>query len=139
MLVAGGLLLALCLPVLGMQTALPGTDTLPRSLPVMQTYDRIQAAFPGKEIAATVAVQCDAALDAGRQRGDRRTAQTRARERRRQRADHGRVARDGRVAAVDLPIDGDGADAASQRALDVIRGELTPALRADLPPARPSP
>ena len=29
--VAGGLLLALCLPVLGMQTALPGTETLPRA------------------------------------------------------------------------------------------------------------
>ena len=59
-LVAGGLLLALCLPVLGMHTALPGTDSLPRSLPIMQTYDRIQAAFPGKEIAATVVVESDA-------------------------------------------------------------------------------
>ena len=41
---------------------------------------------------------------------------------------------DGRVAAVDLPIDGDGANAASDRALATIRGKLTPALRADLPP-----
>ena len=43
------------------------------------------------------------------------------------------LSRDGRVAAVDLPIDGDGADTASRRALDTIRGELTPALRAQLP------
>ncbi len=56
-LATGGLLLALCIPVLDMRTALPGTDSLPRSLPVMQTYDRIQAAFPGKEIAATVAIE----------------------------------------------------------------------------------
>ncbi len=45
-----------------------------------------------------------------------------------------KVAPNGRVAAVDLPIDGDGADAASRRALETIRGELTPALRAALPP-----
>jgi RND superfamily putative drug exporter len=44
------------------------------------------------------------------------------------------VAKNGRVASIDLPIDGDGANAASLRALDTIRGELTPALRADLPP-----
>ena len=131
--VSGGLLLALSVPVLGMHTALPGTDTLPRSLPIMQTYDRIQAAFPGKEIAATVVVESDMlATPAGRE------AITALR---------GRalasgvvndpiaveVSKDGRVAAIDLPIDGDGADAASQRALDVIRGELAPALRDDLP------
>ena len=30
---------------------LPGIDTLPRDLPVMQTYDRIQDAFPGESLA----------------------------------------------------------------------------------------
>jgi uncharacterized membrane protein YdfJ with MMPL/SSD domain len=133
-LVAGGLLFALCLPVLGMHTALPGTDSLPRSLPVMQTYDRIQAAFPGKEIAATVVVESDAIdTPAGRA--------ALADLRRRALASGAvndpittRVSKDGRVAAIDLPIDGDGADTASDRALETIRGELTPALRADLPP-----
>jgi len=133
LLVSGGLLVALSVPVLGMHTALPGTDSLPRSLPIMQTYDRIQAAFPGKETAATVAVESDA-LDtpAGR------VALT---DLRRRALASGvvndpitvDVANNGRVAAIDLPIDGDGADAASRHALDVIRGELTPALRADLP------
>jgi uncharacterized membrane protein YdfJ with MMPL/SSD domain len=134
LLVAGGLLVALCLPVFGMRTALPGTDSLPRSLPVMQTYDRIQAAFPGKEIAASVVVksaavstpQGQAAIDDLRRRAlasgavnDPITVD---------------VARGGKVARIDLPIDGDGADKASLAALDTIRGELTPALRADLPP-----
>ncbi|HZV72688.1 MAG TPA: MMPL family transporter [Conexibacter sp.] len=134
LLIAGGLLLALCLPVLGMRTAQPGTDSLPRSLPVMQTYDRIQAAFPGKEIAATVAIESDAvSTPAGR---------AAIAELRRRALASGvvnepitvDVAKNGRVAAVDLPIDGDGADATSRHALAVIRGELTPALRADLPP-----
>ncbi|HKG39804.1 MAG TPA: MMPL family transporter [Conexibacter sp.] len=134
LIVAGGLLLALCIPVLGMHTALPGTDTLPRSLPVMQTYDRIQAAFPGKEVAATVAVESDAlSQPAGR---------AAIADLRRRALASGVVndpitvdiAKNGRVASIDLPIDGDGANTASQRALDTIRGELTPALRADLPP-----
>ena len=133
LLVAGGRLVALSVPVLGMPTALPGPDSLPRTLPVMQTYDRIEAAFPGKEIAATVAVESDA-LDTPA--GKAAIAELR------QRALASGVVNDpitvdvagnGRVAAIDLPIDGDGADAASRHALDVIRGQLTPALRADLP------
>jgi RND superfamily putative drug exporter len=133
LLLSGGLLLALALPVLGMRTALPGTDSLPRSLPIMQTYDRIQASFPGKEIAATVVVESDA-LDAP-------AGQAALAELRRRALASGVVndpisierSKDGRVAAIDLPIHGDGADATSRRALDAIRGELTPALRADLP------
>ncbi|HMJ01929.1 MAG TPA: MMPL family transporter, partial [Conexibacter sp.] len=135
LLVAGGLLLALCLPVLGMHTALPGTDTLPRSLAVMQTYDHIQEHLPGKEIAATVAVKSDQlSTPAGR---------AALAELRRDALASGvvhepisiDVARGGRVAAISLPIDGDGADEASHRSLETIRGELTPALRAALPGA----
>ena len=47
-LVSGGLLVALALPTLGLHTALPGIETLPRDLAVIQTYDRIQAAFPAR-------------------------------------------------------------------------------------------
>ena len=133
LLVSAGLLVALSLPVLGMQTALPGTDTLPRSLPIMQTYDRIQAAFPGKEIAATVVVESDTlGTPAGQAAlaGLRRDALASGAVNDPISVD---VSKDGRVAAIDLPIDGDGADAISRRALDVIRGELTPAVRDRLP------
>ena len=41
------LLVALAIPALGMHTINPGVAGLPRSLPIMQTYDRVQAAFPG--------------------------------------------------------------------------------------------
>ena len=56
-LLSGGLLVALALPTLGLHTALPGIETLPRDLAVMQTYDRIQAAFPSESIPATVVVK----------------------------------------------------------------------------------
>jgi RND superfamily putative drug exporter len=42
------------------------------------------------------------------------------------------VSSSGDVARIDLPIDGDGTNAASNHALDVLRGELAPSLRADL-------
>ena len=42
---SGGILVAMALPTLGLHTELPGIDTLPRSIPVMQTYDRMKASF----------------------------------------------------------------------------------------------
>ena len=45
-------LLALASPALSMHAVLSGTDDLPRNLAVMQTYDRIDAAFPGGQIPA---------------------------------------------------------------------------------------
>src|SRR3954469_8535463 len=46
-LLAGGLLVALCIPALGIQFKEPGYDGYSRSQPVIRTYDRLQAAFPG--------------------------------------------------------------------------------------------
>src|SRR5664280_52532 len=51
-----GLLLALAAPALAMRTVDPGAVGLPRNLAIMQTYDRIQAAFPGAPMSALVVV-----------------------------------------------------------------------------------
>ena len=50
-------LIALALPVLNMQTALPGASSLPRTIPIVKTYDRIQQAFPGGSEPAYVGIQ----------------------------------------------------------------------------------
>ena len=50
---------ALAVPALGMKTINPGVAGIPHDLPVMQTYDRIQAAFPGGPLPAVVVVQAD--------------------------------------------------------------------------------
>ena len=55
--VAGGLLVALALPALGMQFKDPGTDGMSRSQPIMRTLDRIDAAFPGGSVPATVVIK----------------------------------------------------------------------------------
>src|SRR3954452_13236744 len=54
---AGGLLVALTIPALGMKTISPGLEALPQDLPVMQTFDRIQAAFPGGPQPAMVVIE----------------------------------------------------------------------------------
>jgi len=55
-LVAGGALLALTVPVLSLHTQLPSFTDLPKSLPIVSTYDRIQSAFPGSSTPAQVVI-----------------------------------------------------------------------------------
>src|SRR4051794_11231385 len=56
---AGGLLLVLALPALNMHTINPGAAGLPHNLPIVQTYERIQTAFPGGPMPATVVVEAE--------------------------------------------------------------------------------
>ena len=56
---AGGLLVVLALPALNMQTINPGAAGLPHDLPIVQTYERIQAAFPGGPMPALAVVEAD--------------------------------------------------------------------------------
>ena len=86
---ATAVLLVLAVPVLGIKTALPGLDTYPRDMAVMQTYDRIQQAFPGNPIPAVVAVQADDVRSPEMRDGDRRHAPRGGRERRLRRAGDG--------------------------------------------------
>ncbi|HEX6115680.1 MAG TPA: MMPL family transporter, partial [Solirubrobacterales bacterium] len=119
-------LLALALPVLNLKLAVPGFETLPQDLPVIQTYDRIQAAFPGNQIPAQVVIErgdaSDVELTIGvhnlRQRVERSesveppvTVQFSA--------DHG-------VAIVSVPIVGNGTDEDSYAALAELRDEIIP-------------
>ena len=54
---AGGLLVALAIPALQLRLVTPGPDTFPQSLPVVQTYNRMQEAFPGTALPANVVVK----------------------------------------------------------------------------------
>jgi RND superfamily putative drug exporter len=52
-----GALALLALPALGMRTSLPGTEDLPRSIPALQTYDRLTTAFPTEGASDEVVVR----------------------------------------------------------------------------------
>src|SRR5262249_39625091 len=58
--VAGGaalaLLIALAIPALSLHTANTGANGLPKDMPIVKNYDRIQAAFPGGQDPAQVAI-----------------------------------------------------------------------------------
>ena len=57
--VSGGALLALAAPALTMHTQLPSFTDLPKSLPIVSTYDSIQQAFPGAQTPAKVVIAAD--------------------------------------------------------------------------------
>ena len=54
---AGGLLVALAIPAFQLRMVQSGPDTFPQSLPVVQTYNRMQEAFPGTALPANVVVE----------------------------------------------------------------------------------
>src|SRR5919198_4810127 len=55
--VAGGALLALAAPALGLRMVQPGPDTYPQSLDMIKAYNRMQQAFPGTPLPANVIVK----------------------------------------------------------------------------------
>ncbi|MDW5598044.1 MMPL family transporter [Conexibacter stalactiti] len=124
---AGGLLVLLAIPALGMKTVNSGVDDLPQDLPVIVTYDKVRAVFPVEGVVATVVVEADdvrspavtgaiARLAAAVDRSDAFLPGTQV-----------TYSADGTVAQIDVPTVGNGTDTASVGALDEIRDEIVPA------------
>jgi len=125
---SGGLLVVMAIPTLGIHTALPGVESLPRDVEVMQTYDRIQAKFPAESLPAAVVVEADdvtaapvraAIAELGEQAAARPALFEGPAE--------VEVSPDRTVAVVALPTAGTGSDATSNQALDALREEIVPA------------
>jgi uncharacterized membrane protein YdfJ with MMPL/SSD domain len=124
--VAGGVLLALAAPALQLHTAEPGPDTYPQSIPVMNTYNRLQKAFPGTEISADVVVK---APNVNSVETKEAIGQL---EWRAMATDllHQPIIvdvnRDATVANISVPISGNGSDKKSEEALAVLRSDIVP-------------
>ena len=126
-LLAGGLLVALAIPGLGLKTVSSDVDQLPQDLPVIETYNKVKDVFPNEGVVATVVVEAD----------DVRSGATAAGIADLRGAVKGSDAflpgtevtysDDGTVAQIDIPTPGDGTDAASANALDELRDEVIPA------------
>ena len=135
-LVAGALLVTLAVPVLHIHTADSGVDGLPRSLEIMQTYDRMQAAFPGEQFTAGVVLEGERPLD-------RAAVQSAVQEMRDLTRDSEHfnepvtvnVSHDGEVAVVDVPLAGTGTDDASIAAVESLRDDVVPRVFDDVPGA----
>jgi uncharacterized membrane protein YdfJ with MMPL/SSD domain len=123
---AGGLLVALALPALQLHLATLGPETLPHSLPAVKAYNQMQKAFPGKAIAANVVVKApDVNAPAVRKSIAQLEQQALASGRAHQPITVD-VSRDGTVANITVPIDGKGADAASNAAVARLRQTVVP-------------
>jgi len=123
---ATAVLVALALPALGMKTVVPGAEALPQDLPAVQTYNRLQAAFPGGQDPATVVVKAPSI--------DNPQVKTAIADLQRQALAGGQfhqpvevsVNRARTVAQIDLPIAGSSTDATSNAALASLRGRIVP-------------
>ncbi len=125
--VAGvSVLLVLALPLTHIHTADSGVDGLPRSLAVMQTYDRMQAAFPGEQFTGTIVVE-------GRQVSEKElaaaTAELRQVARQSDQFEEGvtsEISPNGRVGTIDVPLAGSGTDSTSLDAIEDLRDNVVP-------------
>ncbi|HEV8249277.1 MAG TPA: MMPL family transporter [Gaiellaceae bacterium] len=130
---SAGVLVALALPALQLQMAMPSVDTLPKSLPMMQTYDRMQHAFPGSALPAYVVVKAPnvnapAVRDAIVRLKQQALASGRMYE-----PITVDVNRSSTVAMITVPIGRNGNDAGANAALAALRDRIVPATVGTLP------
>ena len=124
---AGGLLVALSIPAFSMHTVNPGIQGLPRSLEVMQTYDRMDAAFPGGSVPAVTVVKADDVTSPDVQRAIGDLQRQAIATGRLDKPTDVEISPDKTVATVSLAVKGTGTDAASERSLAVLRDDVVPA------------
>jgi uncharacterized membrane protein YdfJ with MMPL/SSD domain len=133
--VSAGFLVALAIPAVQLHLATPAPETLPRSIPAVETYVRMQEAFPGSALPANVVVK---ATDVNAP-----AAQAAIQELEKRALASGQmyepitveVNDDGTVANITVPMEGDGEDAASRAALATLRSDIVPATLGALPDA----
>jgi uncharacterized membrane protein YdfJ with MMPL/SSD domain len=121
---AGAVLVALTVPAFSLNTATTGIDDI--SIPEIEPMKKLDAAFPGGNEPATVAIK---ATDVGAE-----PVRLAIAELTRKALAGGQMHRpielevsgDRTVATLDIPLAGNGSDAASQAALATLRGDLLP-------------
>ncbi|HEX6582073.1 MAG TPA: MMPL family transporter [Thermoleophilaceae bacterium] len=136
LIMAGGVLVTLAVPVLHIHTADSGVDGLPRSLEIMQTYDRMQEAFPGEQFTAGVVLEGEQPLDRAAVRGAVEDMREVART-----SDQFHepvtlnMSSDRKVAVIDVPLAGTGTNDTSISALRTMREDVVPRVFENVPGA----
>jgi uncharacterized membrane protein YdfJ with MMPL/SSD domain len=126
--VAGGLLVALAIPALGMKGVNADIDELPGDLPVIQTYNKVKKIFPAEGVTATVVMEADDVKAGGPTTGiaelvDRVDANPALFKPGTELIESD----DATVAQINIPTIGSGTDQASLDALDKLRDDIVPA------------
>jgi RND superfamily putative drug exporter len=121
-LAAGALLVALALPALDMEMGVPGLDSVSRDIEIMQTYDRIEAAFPGETEPARVVIQAEDVNAPAIRRAAESLDPV-----------YADITEDGTLAVIGVRLPGNGTDAASNAGLRELREKRIPEAFGDLP------
>jgi uncharacterized membrane protein YdfJ with MMPL/SSD domain len=127
---SAALLLLLAVPALHMRTTNPGAAGLPHSLPIVQTYERIQEQFPGGPLPAYAVVQADDVTAPAVQAGIEKLKATASGP------TSTLVSPDRSVAIVSIPLPGNGTDETSNAALEKLRQQTIPATIGQVPGTR---
>jgi uncharacterized membrane protein YdfJ with MMPL/SSD domain len=125
--IAGAALLALALPVLHIHTKLPSFTDLPHETGIVESYARIQRAFPGAQTPAVVAVRAGDVTAAPARHAIVALEHDALASGLMKRPITIAVSHDHRAAKVEIPVAGDGSDARSLAALSTLRDRLLPA------------
>jgi uncharacterized membrane protein YdfJ with MMPL/SSD domain len=123
---SGAVLIALMIPAFGMKTGDPGADGMPQKLPITQTLNRIQTAFPGNEVPAQVVVEAADVTSADVSAAITKLEHDALASGRFNQPVQVDVSPNHKVAVVSMPINGRGTDAKSDAALGTLRDELIP-------------
>jgi uncharacterized membrane protein YdfJ with MMPL/SSD domain len=127
LLLAGGLLVALAIPALGMKSVTSDIEELPGDLPVIQTYNEVKKIFPAEGVTATVVMEVDdvkaleptAGIAALTDRVDRFPKLFKP-------GTELIESKDDTVAQINIPTVGSGTDQASLDALNKLRDDIVP-------------
>jgi uncharacterized membrane protein YdfJ with MMPL/SSD domain len=128
-----GVLVLFAWPVLSIHTTLLSFSDLPHNLAIVKTYEKIQTAFPGSPAPAHLVVHADDVTTPQFRQAfadlERRALATGEVHQPIQVA----INPEKTVARIDLPLAGNGEDAAAYRALNTVREDVIPPVLAKLP------
>jgi uncharacterized membrane protein YdfJ with MMPL/SSD domain len=125
-LAAGGLLVFLAIPAFSLHTANQSVESLPQNVSTIQTYNKIQIAFPGGPIPASVAVSGKSIDSPPVKRGIAELINRASTNPLFKQPITIDVNPDRTVAQIDIPVVGDGTDSRSNAALAELRDKLIP-------------
>jgi uncharacterized membrane protein YdfJ with MMPL/SSD domain len=125
---AGGLLVALAIPALGMKSVTSGVDQMPSDLPVIQTYNKVKQVFPQKGVTATVVMEVPDVQAGGPTTGIAALVNRVEKFPRLFKPGTELIeSKDRTVAQINIPTIGSGNDQASVDALNKLRDDIVPA------------
>ena len=123
---AVAVLVALAIPAFSLHTVDSGVQGLPRDLPVMQVWARVERAFPGGSLPAVVVVSARDVTASPVTAGIRRLEQAALASGQMHQPVTVDISASHRAARVQIPLAGGGTDAVSNRALDMLRQRVIP-------------